>query len=153
MFLRPLQDIRTSFCALIRRRTIQRVQTSAQAGCNAGQRLATLCFIYSVLRLKLGGGGVRSPLGGRRGKGTQQSVIQGGSAPRSNPFRFIQLFDEKTYPFHLFLLDKWQSHTKLRTYMYLHPFHSQTGKTVNPRNIFLECYCVAGKKPIKHGKN
>ena len=34
--LATLLDIRTSFCALIRRRTILMVQTSVWAGCNVG---------------------------------------------------------------------------------------------------------------------
>ena len=66
---------------------VGRLQRRLEVGISAFHLLGT--------ETEVGGGGrgvLRSPLGGRRGKGTQQSVMQGGSAPRSNPLHFYVAF-------------------------------------------------------------
>ena len=40
---------------------------------------------------------------------TQQILIRGGSAPRSNPYPFINHFSRKRYPFRIPSIDKWYS--------------------------------------------
>ena len=57
--------------------------------------------VTSVERVKLGAGR------GGGGRGTQQTFIRGGSAPRSSPLPFYIPFFTKRYPSRIPSIDKW----------------------------------------------
>ena len=67
--------------------------------CSVYHKFSNICKPEEGWYLGKGGGG---------GRGTQQMLMRGGSAPRSNPLPFyIQFFHEKRYPFGKPSIDKW----------------------------------------------
>ena len=58
------------------------------------------------------------------GGGTQQSLIQGGSAPRSNPLPFYIPFWQKRYPFYIPFIEKRYPSVHIPTLEHCTPFLS-----------------------------